>query len=507
MFHHRWAREVDQRCSAGRIARMRAPKASEGEHTGFADQVRARMVDRVWFVGSNETNAPQIESGFQEMLGLLNEHLAKRLYLFGGRPAFGDFGLWGQFYELWTDPTTGALIEGNAPHVLDWVHRMLWPRAQGAFESWTALAPTLMPILTKQVGKQFWPWTLANERALAEGAEEFSVTLADKVWTQKPQKYHARSLAHAARKICRNPRLARSRHDPGRRGLPRRNARLDTKSRRNRGQRAWQHRPTRPHSSSAPDQGLSASLARLFAREGIRVALAARKIEKLGELCTATGAKAFACDATNAEEVERLFGLVEREIATPDIVVYNASGRARGPFVDLAAADVAQAIAVSAFGGFLVAQQAAKRMLPNKHGAILFTGASASVKGYAQSAPFAMGKFALRGLAQSMARELSPQGIHVGHFVIDGGIRSAARSEPADQAGLDARSRCDCGELLAPAAAAAQRLDLGDRIAAVGGEVLRHRRSGAMRSINHRCAIAHRGTSRLRVWSLRTIPE
>jgi NAD(P)-dependent dehydrogenase (short-subunit alcohol dehydrogenase family) len=179
--------------------------------------------------------------------------------------------------------------------------------------------------------------------------------------------------------------------------------------------------------------GLSASLARLFAREGIRVALAARKIEKLGELCTTTGAKAFACDATKEDEVERLFGLVEREIATPDIVVYNASGRARGPFVDLAAADVAQAITVSAFGGFLVAQQAVKRMLPKKQGAILFTGASASVKGYAQSAPFAMGKFALRGLAQSMARELSPQGIHVGHFVIDGGIRSAARSEPADR--------------------------------------------------------------------------
>ena len=179
--------------------------------------------------------------------------------------------------------------------------------------------------------------------------------------------------------------------------------------------------------------GLSASLARLFAREGIRVALAARKIEKLGELCTQTKAKAFACDATNADEVERLFGLVEREIASPDIVVYNASGRARGPFVDLAPADVAQAIAVSAFGGFLVAQQAAKRMLPNKHGAILFTGASASVKGYAQSAPFAMGKFALRGLAQSMARELSPQGIHVGHFVIDGGIRSTVRSEPAEK--------------------------------------------------------------------------
>jgi NAD(P)-dependent dehydrogenase (short-subunit alcohol dehydrogenase family) len=180
-------------------------------------------------------------------------------------------------------------------------------------------------------------------------------------------------------------------------------------------------------------EGISASLARLFNRQGIRVALAARKIEKLGALCAETGARAFACDATDADEVERLFGLVEREISVPDVVVYNASGRERGAFVDLAPADVAQAISVSAFGGFLVAQQAVKRMLPNKHGAILFTGASASVKGYPQSAPFAMGKFALRGLAQSMARELSPQGIHIAHFVIDGSIRSAVRTEPADR--------------------------------------------------------------------------
>jgi NAD(P)-dependent dehydrogenase (short-subunit alcohol dehydrogenase family) len=179
--------------------------------------------------------------------------------------------------------------------------------------------------------------------------------------------------------------------------------------------------------------GLSASLARLFAREGIRVALAARQIEKLGALCTEAGARAFACDATNPDDVERLFGLVEREIGVPDIVVYNASGRTRGVFTELVPAEVAEAMTVSAFGGFLVAQQAAKRMLPNKHGAILFTGASASVKGYPQSAPFAMGKFALRGLAQSIARELSPQGIHVAHFVIDGGIRSAARAEPAER--------------------------------------------------------------------------
>src|SRR6187551_2560590 len=183
-------------------------------------------------------------------------------------------------------------------------------------------------------------------------------------------------------------------------------------------------------------EGLSASLARLFAREGIKVALAARKIEKLGALCTETGARAFACNATEAEEVERLFGMVEREIGTPDVVVYNASGRARGAFADLVPADVAQAIAVSAFGGFLVAQQAVQRMLPNKHGAILFTGASASVKGYAQSAPFAMGKFALRGLAQSMARELAPKNIHVGHFVIDGGIAGPSHAEDRGADGM-----------------------------------------------------------------------
>ena len=136
MFHYRWARDVDQISSAGRIARMREPAADEEKHTAFAGQVRARMVDRVWFVGSNAVTAPQIEAGFASMLALLDAHLATRPYLFGARPAYGDFGLWGQIYEMWTDPTAGALIDGSAPHVLDWVHRMLWPRAEGAFETW-----------------------------------------------------------------------------------------------------------------------------------------------------------------------------------------------------------------------------------------------------------------------------------------------------------------------------------------------------------------------------------
>jgi NAD(P)-dependent dehydrogenase (short-subunit alcohol dehydrogenase family) len=178
--------------------------------------------------------------------------------------------------------------------------------------------------------------------------------------------------------------------------------------------------------------GLSASLARALAKDGVRVALAARTTNDLDSLVRETGALAFTCDATKHPEVEKLFADIEAALGAPQIVIYNASFRARGPLVELDPAEVERALAVSAFGGFLVAQQAARRMLPRKHGAILFTGASASVKGYAQSAPFAMGKFALRGLAQSMARELAPQGIHVAHIVIDGGIKSARRDEPPD---------------------------------------------------------------------------
>jgi NAD(P)-dependent dehydrogenase (short-subunit alcohol dehydrogenase family) len=179
--------------------------------------------------------------------------------------------------------------------------------------------------------------------------------------------------------------------------------------------------------------GLSASLARLFAREGLRVALAARNAEKLAPLCAETGARAFACNAIEPDQVARLFSDVDAAIGAPEIVVYNASARARGPLVELVPAEVERAIMVSSFGGFLVAREAAARMLPKGHGAILFTGASASVKGYPLSAPFAMGKFALRGLAQSIARELAPQGIHVGHFVIDGAIRNPGRVEPPDR--------------------------------------------------------------------------
>jgi NAD(P)-dependent dehydrogenase (short-subunit alcohol dehydrogenase family) len=178
--------------------------------------------------------------------------------------------------------------------------------------------------------------------------------------------------------------------------------------------------------------GLSASLARRFAQGGLKVALASRNTDKLALLCSETGASAHTCDTADPAQVASLFAAVEAGQGGPDLVVFNASGRTRAPLVDLTPEEVQRAMAVSAFGGFLVAQQAARRMLPQGRGAIALTGATAGVKGFALSAAFAMGKFALRGLAQSMARELGPKGIHVAHFVIDGGIRADHRPDPDD---------------------------------------------------------------------------
>lgn len=181
--------------------------------------------------------------------------------------------------------------------------------------------------------------------------------------------------------------------------------------------------------------GLGSSLARVFAREGgLAVAMAARRPDDLRSLGEELGAAVLACDATRTADVAALFEQATQHLGgAPDVVVYNASRRVRGAFIDVDAAEVAEAVNVTALGAFLVAQQAARRMVPEGQGAILFTGASAGVKGFAQSAAFAMGKFALRGLAQSLARELSPQGIHVGHVVIDGSIRAAEASPAGDE--------------------------------------------------------------------------
>jgi NAD(P)-dependent dehydrogenase (short-subunit alcohol dehydrogenase family) len=185
--------------------------------------------------------------------------------------------------------------------------------------------------------------------------------------------------------------------------------------------------------------GLSASLAKLCAAEGMKVALAARDIEKLKPLAAQTGAELHRCDASDAAAVSALFAKLDDGSGAPDLVVYNASGRYRGAIDTLEAEKLAQAVTVTALGGFYVAQAAAIRMLARGKGSILLTGATASVKGLPGSTPFAMGKFALRGMAQCLARELAPRNIHVAHFIIDGGIgTTGGRTEaPGEDKWLD----------------------------------------------------------------------
>lgn len=168
-------------------------------------------------------------------------------------------------------------------------------------------------------------------------------------------------------------------------------------------------------------------------REGLQVAFAARNVDKLDGLKAETNGVALRCDVADPAQVSELFKTLDGAFGAPEVVIFNPSRRTRGPLIELHPGAVAETLQVSAYGGFLVAQEALKRMLPRRSGALLFTGASARVKGYPQSAPFAMAKFALRGLAQSLARELQPQGIHVGHVVIDGGIRNPGRTELADE--------------------------------------------------------------------------
>lgn len=180
--------------------------------------------------------------------------------------------------------------------------------------------------------------------------------------------------------------------------------------------------------------GISASFARKLGARGVRLALASRSTAKLSDLAAETGAMTVACDASEAGSVNDAFAAVDRELGGVDLVLYNASMASRGPLLDQDPAQVEQALKISCFGGFLVAQAAVRRMAAQGHGKLFFTGASASVKGYPRSAPFAMGKFGLRGLAQSVAREFGPQGIHVAHFVIDGGVRSDTRPGRQDSA-------------------------------------------------------------------------
>jgi glutathione S-transferase len=195
MFHYRWWYEPDQKSAARRIAEANLPGAPEDAIAKLAVSLEQRMVPRLRFVGSSVGTREQIEASFRRQLAILDPHLATRPYLFGARPSLGDFGLFAQLYECAIDPTPGAILRAQAPRVAEWIERMLDPTALGPFEGWSALAPTLEPLLAQEVAGLFLPWSTANAKALAEGQAEFEVELEGRPFRQQTQKYHARSLA------------------------------------------------------------------------------------------------------------------------------------------------------------------------------------------------------------------------------------------------------------------------------------------------------------------------
>ncbi len=201
MFHYRWRYQPDAWSTAERIAQQMMGAQGTLAVAQARAAVAERMMGRLGFVGSNDGTQPLIEASFAKALGLIDAHLASRPYLLGGRPAMADFGLWGQLYEAATDPTPGAVMRASAPNVMAWIQRMLSPEAKGDFEALRALAPTLMPLLTQEVGGLFLPWSAANAAALARGDKSFTLSIGGAEWTQEPQKYHARSLAEIRRKF------------------------------------------------------------------------------------------------------------------------------------------------------------------------------------------------------------------------------------------------------------------------------------------------------------------
>jgi glutathione S-transferase len=194
MFHYRWAREADQIACALRLATAVLPNGSELELNNMAQEIRVRMMDRVWFVGSSPSTAQTIEASFRNSLELLQVHLSHRPYLFGGRPSLADFGLWGQLYNCFRDPTPSALMNRHAPAVVGWIERMLAPEIEGEFEPWASLAPSLETMLQDQVAGLFLPWSAANAKAIEAGDDTLTVMLGARSWQQQPQKYHAKSL-------------------------------------------------------------------------------------------------------------------------------------------------------------------------------------------------------------------------------------------------------------------------------------------------------------------------
>ena len=194
MFHYRWFYEPDQESAGERLARSMMPGLGAAEVANGVAMVKSRMIPRLSFVGSTAATKDQIEGSFRRQLAILDRHLAARTYLFGARPAFADFGLYAQLYQCSTDPTPAAIMRASAPHVVKWIQEMLGPRAEGDFEPWRQLAPTLLPLLRDEVSAVFLPWSTANARALAAGDKQFSVELGGHPFTQETQKYHAKSL-------------------------------------------------------------------------------------------------------------------------------------------------------------------------------------------------------------------------------------------------------------------------------------------------------------------------
>jgi glutathione S-transferase len=195
MFHYRWFYEPDQQSAGERLARSMFPALTDTELAGGIEMIKGRMVPRLKFVGSSAATKEQIEGSYRRQLAILEPHLARRPFLFGGRPALGDFGLYAQLYQCWSDPTPGAIMRAQAPRVCAWIERMLSPTADGDFEPWPTLQPTLMPLLRDEIAAIFFPWTVANAQALAAGQKDFSMTLAGRPYAQETQKYHAKSLA------------------------------------------------------------------------------------------------------------------------------------------------------------------------------------------------------------------------------------------------------------------------------------------------------------------------
>ncbi len=211
MFHFRWWHSDDRNACARVLAYSRIVGDDEDEIEKATDSIAERMVTRRYFTGSSKDNAPLLKRYLNELLGLLEHHLSIHRYLLGGRPAFADFGLAPQIYELASDPTGGGIIKNRAPHTLAWSQRMLEPRDEGDFLSWEKLEPTLGPLL-HNVGNFFLPWSSANTNALKQNKTQFSVNLNNEKYTQQPQKYHAKSLESLKKRFqeIRDPKQIKS---------------------------------------------------------------------------------------------------------------------------------------------------------------------------------------------------------------------------------------------------------------------------------------------------------